>query len=147
MKRKYFPDGERNTVDTRRILNTPEKIEKYMRPMFCMEPQEEFRILTLDTRMRPIESHLVSRGTCDKTEVPIRDIFMHALADGAYGIVVAHSHPSGDVEPSSEDVLATRKLRMAAKVLGIRLFDHLILGTSQNVEMNGFASLASRGVI
>jgi DNA repair protein RadC len=90
--------------------------------------QESFQVLTLDIRSQLINRHLVSLGTVESTIVRARETFRPAISDGASAIVIVHNHPSGDVTPSREDIEATRSLIEAGRIVGIPVFDHVIMG-------------------
>ena len=102
----------------------------FLRPCLFGLQQEEFHVLILDTRHRLRGHRLVSRGSLQTSIVHPREVFRPALRLAAAALVVAHNHPSGDPEPSREDECVTERLREAGTLLGIRLLDHLILGTS-----------------
>jgi DNA repair protein RadC len=95
--------------------------------MACLA-QESFQVLTLDIRSQLINRHLVSLGTVESTIVRARETFRPAITDGASAIVIVHNHPSGDVTPSREDIEATRSLIEAGRIVGIPVFDHVIIG-------------------
>jgi DNA repair protein RadC len=92
--------------------------------------QESFQVLTLDIRSQLINRHLVSLGTVESTIVRARETFRPAITDGASAVVIVHNHPSGDVTPSREDIEATRSLIEAGRIVGIPVFDHVIIGRS-----------------
>jgi DNA repair protein RadC len=82
----------------------------------------------------------VYRGTLNRAAVEPRALLKEALLRGAAGLIVFHTNPSGDPSPSAEDLDFTRRLAAAAEVVGLRLFDHLILGAG-----GGWVSLRQRG--
>ncbi len=82
---------------------------------------------------------LLSVGSLSASIVPPREVFEPAIARSAAGVIVAHNHPSGDPEPSPEDVAVTRRLADAGTLLGIELLDHIV------VAERGFVSLKARG--
>jgi len=90
--------------------------------------QESFQVLTLNMKNALINRHLVSLGTLESTPVRPRETFRPAISDGAASVVIVHNHPSGDVTPSREDIEATRILIDAGKIVGIPVFDHVIIG-------------------
>ena len=100
--------------------------------------QECFLVLTLDGGNQVIKSHEITVGLANQSQVHPRETFACALADHAVGIMAAHNHPSGSLDPSAEDLVATRRLSEAGRVLGIPLLDHLI------VTEEGFTSLRER---
>jgi len=89
--------------------------------------KERFHALYLDTRRRLLDSQTISIGTLEASLVHPREVFRPALEKSASAILVAHNHPSGDPEPSPEDMALTRRLDKAGRLLGIPLIDHLIL--------------------
>jgi len=89
--------------------------------------QEEFHIVTLDTKHRMINSHLITRGTLDASLVHPREVFRPAIKDASSAILLAHNHPSGDPTPSSEDHKVTNQLTEVGKLLGISVLDHIVL--------------------
>ena len=104
--------------------------------------REVFVIAMLTIRHRVIGLHTVSVGCLTSSLVHPREVYKPAILAGSAAILAAHSHPSGDPEPSSEDVALTRRLAAAGQLLGIELLDHLILG-----EAGRFVSLRERGVL
>lgn len=89
--------------------------------------QEYFAVLTLNGAGEVIQFRIVTVGLLDFSHVHPREVFADAIADRAAAIIVAHNHPSGQLEPSPEDLAITRRLYEAGQLLGIELLDHLIL--------------------
>ena len=89
--------------------------------------QEYFVSLSLDGANRLIQRRIVSVGTLNASLVHPREVFADIITDRAAGIIVAHNHPSGTIEPSPEDIETTKRLRDVAKLLGIGFYDHLIV--------------------
>ena len=92
------------------------------------EPVEVCMALLLNTKHRLIGVHELGRGTLDGCLVHPREVFKAAVLANAAGLVIAHNHPSGDVDPSPEDVSLCARLRNAADIIGIELVDFLIVG-------------------
>ena len=90
--------------------------------------QEAFTVLTLNTKNRVLDRHLVSLGLVDASLVHPREVFRPAILDGAAAVILSHNHPSGDPTPSVEDLRITRQLLEAGRLLDIRVLDHVILG-------------------
>lgn len=103
--------------------------------------KEYFMALYLDVRHRPVaEVHVVHVGTLAACPVHPREVFRPAIELGAAALIVAHNHPSGDAEPSAEDIDLTERLAMAGDMLGIPLLDHLVLttvGEGVSIRSNG----------
>jgi DNA repair protein RadC len=95
------------------------------------EPSEVFAILCLNTKLRVLAYHEVSRGSLDSSPAHPREVFRAAILANAAGIILVHCHPSGDPSPSPDDVALTRRLREAGAVLGIDVLDHLVTGHGQ----------------
>ena len=89
--------------------------------------QEEFHIVTLDTKHRMIDSHQITVGTLDASLVHPREVFRPAIRDSSSAILLAHNHPSGDPTPSREDRQVTNQLTEAGKLIGINVLDHIVL--------------------
>ncbi len=90
--------------------------------------QEHFICISLNGAHEVIATRIVTIGLLNATQVHPREVFCDPIVDRACSIVVAHNHPSGNMEPSEEDRRVTRTLKEAAAVLGIKLLDHVIFG-------------------
>ena len=90
--------------------------------------QEYFVTLTLDGAARLIQKRVVFIGTLNQSLVHPREVFADAILDRAAGIICVHNHPSGNIQPSREDIAVTKKLVEAGKIIGIRIMDHVIIG-------------------
>lgn len=100
---------------------------------------EELWALALDPKKALLGRRMIFRGTVDACLVHPRDIFRFACLTNASSLIVAHNHPSGDLYPSEQDILFTRQLIRASRLLEIPVLDHLILTS------NGFSSFAREG--
>ena len=100
---------------------------------------EEFHVLLLNARHEVMRRVLVSRGSLNASIVHPREVFRPAILASAASIVLVHNHPSGDPEPSEEDLAITRRLAQAGELLGIAVLDHVI------IAKQGFVSLRARG--
>jgi DNA repair protein RadC len=117
--------------DSKIKIKQPEDIAKIFQDLLKLEDtidqeKEHFYVCHLDSRNRVNMVELVAIGTINEALIHPRETFRRAVAEGSYSIVIAHNHPSGDVTPSDDDLLATRKLHEAGTVLGIPLLDHII---------------------
>ena len=90
--------------------------------------QEHFRVFSLDSGRRIINRRTVFIGTLTGVLAHPREVFAPSMEDRAAAIIVAHNHPSGDVEPSKHDISTTQQLIAAGQILGIRVDDHIIVG-------------------
>ncbi|MFE4104752.1 RadC family protein [Almyronema epifaneia] len=112
----------------RAIVDDPAIAAAALSHELMWQTQERFAIVFLDIKHRLLGTQVVTIGTATETLAHPRDIFREILRQGATRAIVAHNHPSGNLEPSPEDVSLTRQLLAAAHLLGVPLLDHLILG-------------------
>jgi DNA repair protein RadC len=97
--------------------------------------QEEFHVVTLDTKHKPIHTHRVTVGTLDASLVHPREVFRPAIRDAASAVILVHNHPSGDPTPSREDHQVTRQLTDAGGLLGITVLDHIIVARQKTLSI------------
>ena len=102
---------------------------------------ESFYVTTLNGAHEIIRTYEVTRGLVNRTMVHPREVFWFAIKDMAADIIVAHNHPSGRVDPSSEDMDITKRLCDAGNLLGIHVLDHLIIGK------DGFFSFCEHSIL
>ncbi len=102
--------------------------------------QEHFWVLLLNSRHEVVGVVETSRGGLNAASVEPREVFREAVRRCAYAVILAHNHPSGNPEPSPDDVRVTQTLRDAGALLGIRVLDHLVVGDGR------FVSLRERGL-
>jgi DNA repair protein RadC len=107
--------------------------------------QETFQVLTLNNKNRLINRHMISLGMVDTCQAAPREVFRCAIEDGASNIILVHNHPSGDPNPSSEDVRITKQLVEAGKLLGIPVLDHVIIGRPVLPMDPGYMSMRESG--
>lgn len=105
-------------------------------------PQEQFLIVTLDTKLKPIGVHRITTGTLDASLVHPREVFRAALLDSASSILLLHNHPSGDCTPSRQDHEVTDRLRKAGELVGVNVLDHIVVGFDDENQSFNAQSLA-----
>ncbi len=127
--------------DERPTLRAPADIYAWARPRFFGLNREAFHALYLNNRGRLLRHVRISEGSVDQCQVDPREVLAPAVVCRASSIVLLHNHPSGDPEPSVHDVALTRQLREAARLLCVRLADHLV------VCERGYVSLLERGLL
>jgi DNA repair protein RadC len=103
--------------------------------------KEVFKVLLLNRANRLIKEVFISEGTLDASIVHPRDVFKEALLEPAAGVILIHNHPSGNPSPSEEDLRITKQLVDAGHLLGIKVYDHIILAGES------YRSLADEGLI
>ncbi len=102
--------------------------------------KEHFVVLFLDTRNQQIKREVISIGSLNASLVHPREVFEPAIKNLAAQVIIAHNHPSGDPEPSEDDLAITRRLQAAGDVLGIEVLDHIIVAGDR------FLSFRERGL-
>ena len=123
-------------ADRHRVqITSPRMVAELLLPLYGNRPVEQFGVVLLDTKHRVMRTTIVTVGTLDASIVHPREIFREAAAAGAAAIVVFHNHPSGDPEPSDEDVRLTQRLIAAGVLMGIDVIDHVILGNVRYCSM------------
>lgn len=113
-------------VSERPIIDSPEKAADQLIDIRDKK-QEYFVCLTLDGANRLITKRIITIGTLTSSLVHPREVFAEAITDRAASIIVAHNHPSGNLQPSDADRAVTERLREAGELLGINLVDHIII--------------------
>ena len=127
--------GEGRGRALRRPGQVAELWRRYLAPGLEGLEQEEFHAVLLDARHRPLSLERISVGTLTASLVHPREVFRSAVRQAAAALVVAHNHPSGDPEPSQEDLTLTRRLVAAGELLGIPLLDHVVIGDGSWVSL------------
>jgi len=97
--------------------------------------RETFHVLLLDGKHALRRREAISVGTLTTSLVHPREVFRPAVREAAAALICAHNHPSGDPEPSAEDLEVTRRLLQAGKLLGIPLLDHVVIGDGRFVSL------------
>ncbi|MBX9615317.1 MAG: DNA repair protein RadC [Caulobacteraceae bacterium] len=131
----------RSTACTRPVLSSWNALVAYARVTLASSPREQFRALFLDRRNVLMRDELVADGSVDHAPVYPREVIRRALELSASALILVHNHPSGDPSPSQADITVTRQIIEAAKVFGLQVHDHLIVGRE------GTASFRTLGLI
>jgi len=135
--RRTLTRGRRYRVQ----LRNPRAVAEHLLPQYGSRPVEQFGVLLLDTKHRVLRTTIISIGTLDASIVHPREIFREATAAGAAALVLFHNHPSGDPEPSADDVQLTKRLMAAGVLMGIDVIDHVILADVR------YCSLKEKGYV
>ncbi len=133
--------GKRLLVDEEKVhVVKPSDIYESLKDIRSHK-KEHFIAFYLDTKHEEITRELISVGSLNETIVHPREVFEPAIRCLACSVIVVHNHPSGDTEPSKEDIALTHQLRDAGKILGITLLDHVI------IYKNGYTSMKEKGLV
>jgi len=139
-----FELGKREDLEPELVnfdINNPEAVVKAVRSGIRDKAKEHFKLILLNPRNKIIGISTVSVGTLNASLVHPREVFKDAIVHSAASVVLAHNHPSGDPEPSEDDLKITKKLVDCGKILGIEVLDHIVIGK------NHFLSFKERGWI
>lgn len=121
--------------EPRDAIRDPSTVARSLLARYSHHVQERLGAVFLDSKNRILREREIYVGTLNSATVSTRDILRHALADHAAAIILFHNHPSGDPAPSAEDLLFTRKMVEAGKLMSIEVLDHLILGAGRYVSL------------
>jgi len=122
-------------------LNNSRELFDYLNHDIGDKTREYFKIIFLDSKNQVISTETHSKGTLTASSVYPREVVYSALANRAAALIFAHNHPSGDPQPSREDVAITRQLVYAGKIMGLAVHEHIIIGG------NSYYSFADQGQI
>ena len=109
------------------IIKKPVDVLKVVQPILRGKKREHFLLLSLNTRNHVIGTQTISIGSLDSSIVHPREVFQAAILDHAASVILIHNHPSGNPEPSEDDIKLTRRLIDSGQTLGIDVLDHIIV--------------------
>lgn len=121
-------------------INDPKSVAHYYMPELKYKSEEEVHLMLLTSRNTFINSVMISKGTVNASIVSAREVFITALKYKAARMIIVHNHPSGDPEPSPEDISFSKNIYELGEIMNIHLLDSLILGD------NTYVSLKARGI-
>lgn len=131
----------RSEASRRPVIASWGALVVYVRAALAHQPREQFRALFLDHRNSLLREEMIADGTIDHAPVYPREVVRRALDLSASAIILVHNHPSGDPQPSRADIEMTRKIVDAAGLFGLKIHDHLVIGSQ------GTASFKQLGLI
>ncbi|WP_428075253.1 RadC family protein [Candidatus Avelusimicrobium aviculae] len=133
--KRYALEAVRETV----TIRTPEQVAQYCKASLEGKSEECLELIYLSVRNTVTKAEIIATGLIDRVSVSPRKIVECALAAKAAAVILVHNHPSGDATPSVEDILLTREVVDAARLLGISVYDHIIVGkgTHYSLRANG----------
>ncbi|HGY9624064.1 DNA repair protein RadC [Pseudomonas juntendi] len=129
--RRYL--GE--SIEREPALESPASVRRYLKSMLRHEVSEVFGCLFLDTKHRPIAFEILFRGTVNRADVYPREVVRRSLLHNAAALILCHNHPSGNSEPSQDDVHLTVSLKRGLALIDVRVLDHIIIGDGEPLSM------------
>ena len=124
---------KRNLVKQKNISSSNDAIN-FLKAYYKGLPNEEFCVIYLNNRNKILDIKSEFQGTFNESRVYIRELIKHCLKYNAASIIVSHNHPSGHLQPSSEDINITKKIKMALELFDIRLLDHILIGDKESLS-------------
>jgi len=122
-------------------ITNPEDAVKLVKNRLKGKKKEYFLAILLDSRNQPVNIAQISIGSLNVSIVHPREVFKEAISASAASLILVHNHPSGDATPSDEDIQITRRLKESGEIVGVDVFDHIIIAG------NDFTSLKAQGII
>ncbi|MEA5575568.1 RadC family protein [Anabaena sp. UHCC 0451] len=123
------------------VIDSPMAAAATLSQDLMWQSQERFAVLLLDVKNKFLGTKIITIGTATETLASPRDIFREVIRHGATRMIVAHNHPSGNLEPSEADIELTRQLLAGAELLSIPLLDHLIIGNGTHQSLREMTTL------
>ncbi|GBD97558.1 MAG TPA: JAB domain-containing protein [Nitrospirae bacterium] len=111
------------------------EVYQYYRPRFYGLKKERFLCALLDTKNRVFKETIVSEGTLTSSLVHPREVFRNAIKEAAASVLFVHNHPSGDPNPSRDDINITKRLVETGKVIGINVLDHIVISDGKYLSL------------
>jgi len=109
-------------------ITSPQDVSALVMEDMRYYKKEYFKIILLDTKNKVIDIMTISIGSLNSSIVHPREVFLEAVKKSSASIVLLHNHPSGEVQPSREDINITQRLIKAGEIMGIKVLDHIIIG-------------------
>lgn len=142
-KRMTAQKARKGFKQIRKIEDVLQYVGESYGPYLRDARQEFFKIILLDIKNKPLKSLEISRGSVSASIVDPREIIKEASVHSASAVILVHNHPSGETEPSPEDVRITSQIKDACKLVGIRVLDHVIIGR----DIEDYFSFAARNLL
>lgn len=111
-----------------RCIDNPKSANELIKPFLAESDREKFIVICLDLKNQPTSINTISIGTVSSAIIHPREVFKVAILSNSSAIIASHNHPSGNPQPSQEDIQITKRLKEAGDILGIALLDHIIIG-------------------
>lgn len=126
----------RDSLSKKSLLGDPNAVGRYLIQKLAGETQEVMGGLLLDSKNRLVKDAPLFRGTLSHASVAPAPLFRQAILAGAAGVILYHNHPSGDPEPSPEDLVTTKRFAAAGREIGIEVKDHFVIGRGRVVSFH-----------
>ncbi len=125
------PEGPENPPS----IGSPRDVHSLLGPEMSQLAQEQLRVLLLDNHNKVIGQRVIYQGNVNSSMVRAAEVLRPAVIEAVPAVIISHNHPSGDPDPSPNDVMITRRLKQAAELLDIELLDHIVIGGKRHVSL------------
>lgn len=122
-------------------IRSPDDVKERFGPKIRDMKQEVFMVITLSSSNKVIQDRIITKGLLNSSLTHPREVFREAILENAASVILLHNHPSGNLEPSREDISITKQIVEAGKIIGISVHDHIIIAG------DGFTSMMERGLM
>jgi DNA repair protein RadC len=131
----------RSRVERRPVLASWQALIDYLHADMAHRATERVRVLHLNTRNMLIRDELIAEGSIDQAAVHVREVIRRAIDLGSAALILVHNHPSGEAQPSRQDIALTREIVQAGKPLGIAVHDHIVMASGGHASMRAMGLL------
>lgn len=127
--------SKKKGISQKRCFKNSRQVYNYYMPKFYGLKKEKFLCTLLDTKNRVFKETVISEGTLTSSLVHPREVFRYAIKEAAASVLFIHNHPSGDPNPSKDDIDITKRLIETGKIIGINVLDHVIIGDGRYLSL------------
>lgn len=124
-----------SSADTSEPIRSPEDIHRRYGPQLRDKKQEVFMVVSLSSANKVLRERIITTGLLNSSLTHPREVFREAILEQAASIILLHNHPSGNTEPSREDIAVTRQLVESGRIIGIAVHDHIIIAGDTYTSM------------
>lgn len=141
--KRLMREGAEKRDKVRNVDDVVDYVFDYYSPYLKDAKKEFFNIILLDSGNKPIKNLELSKGGLETNVVDVREIIRETSKEGAASIILVHNHPSGEPDPSGEDINITKRIVEACNLVGVRVLDHIILGR----DRDNYTSFLEKGLL
>ncbi len=143
MGKRFYREEAEKKIKIKSAEDVIMYVSDYYAPYLRDKKKEFFNVILLDTRNKVIDNIEISKGSSTASVVDPKEIIREAIMKSASSIILAHNHPSGDAEPSKDDIETTHRIVEACNVVSIKVLDYIIIGRNKG----DYVSLAEKGLM
>ncbi|MFO7967888.1 MAG: DNA repair protein RadC [Archaeoglobaceae archaeon] len=141
--KRMMREGAEKRNKVRNVSDVVDYVFDYYSPYLKDAKKEFFNIILLDSGNKPVKNLELSKGGLETNVVDVREVVRETSKEGAASIILVHNHPSGEPEPSGEDINVTKRIVEACNLVGVRVLDHIILGK----DRENYTSFLEKGLL